>query len=506
MLGRTVVLTDGITGADALAAGWWTSLWQVPVLLVDGNGDLPSATRDALNALVIDNVVVLGGQGRIPDQTVSEVESLTGADAVRVAGANRYETSVQMAEAFGGWFPTGDGADHDGSILCLAASSGSGTRSVGWPDALGAGPWCAEASGAASAVTAPVRGLAPVSGSSPRVTRGLAPSHGAVPVLLTPVGATSLPDSVADLLRGAFDPADTWCSSIQPDDSCLDPGFVVTFGGAAVVPDQTVRQAAQAVSGQTYVVFNDQNPAAEPGFWTTLDLSPVYAMGGAAEDVTAGRACVDRGDLRGVRWLATYHDAGGTVFGTSHDLLTRGRYVTDADGVSRTPGTNTPSCVRVADISSGVVAAVGTSVSGNNAPFGVFSVGDEHRLTLSGDIVQHGAQSLEGTDTGVDGDDGTSSRVLFTDDPVDVAITSQNQPAALTGAGIDLTITRGTTATEPDTFVATFSLSSSLGSVVGTVAGEARFDRRRLGAPRPDDLHRRYVERRLPAPAASRRA
>ena len=290
-----------------------------------------------------------------------------------------------------------------------------------------------------------MRGLAPVSGSSPRVTRGLAPSHGAVPVLLTPVGATSLPDSVADLLRGAFDPADTWCSSIQSDDSCLDPGFVVTFGGAAVVPDQTVRQAAQAVSGQTYVVFNDQNPAAEPGFWTTLDLRPVYAMGGAAEDVTAGRACVDRGDLRGVRWLATYRDEGGTAFGTSHDLLTGGRYVTDADGVSRTPGTNTPSCVRVADISSGVVAAVGTSVSGNNAPFGVFSVGDEHRLTLSGDIVQDGAQSLEGTDTGVDGDDGTSSRLTFTGAPADdVAITSQNVPAGLTGAGIDLTITRGT--------------------------------------------------------------
>ena len=61
VLGRTVVLTDGITGADALAAGWWTSTWQVPVLLVDGEGRVPSATRSALNSLVIDNVVVLGG-------------------------------------------------------------------------------------------------------------------------------------------------------------------------------------------------------------------------------------------------------------------------------------------------------------------------------------------------------------------------------------------------------------------------------------------------------------
>ncbi|MEA2703279.1 MAG: hypothetical protein QOD63_1224, partial [Actinomycetota bacterium] len=34
LLSRSVVLADGGTGADALAAGWWTSYWQVPVLLV----------------------------------------------------------------------------------------------------------------------------------------------------------------------------------------------------------------------------------------------------------------------------------------------------------------------------------------------------------------------------------------------------------------------------------------------------------------------------------------
>ena len=32
---QRVVLADGGTGADALAAGWWTSFWQVPVLLTD---------------------------------------------------------------------------------------------------------------------------------------------------------------------------------------------------------------------------------------------------------------------------------------------------------------------------------------------------------------------------------------------------------------------------------------------------------------------------------------
>ena len=48
LLGRTVVLADGGTGADALAAGWWTSFWQVPVLLTSQRR-LASA-RDSVGA------------------------------------------------------------------------------------------------------------------------------------------------------------------------------------------------------------------------------------------------------------------------------------------------------------------------------------------------------------------------------------------------------------------------------------------------------------------------
>ena len=66
VLGRTVVLAEGLTGADALAAGWWTSFWQVPVLLHDGSAALPTATANALSTLGVDNVIVLGGPARIP--------------------------------------------------------------------------------------------------------------------------------------------------------------------------------------------------------------------------------------------------------------------------------------------------------------------------------------------------------------------------------------------------------------------------------------------------------
>ena len=80
VLGRTVVLAEGLTGADALAAGWWTSFWQVPVLLHDGSSTLPAATASALSTLAVDNVIVLGGPARIPESVINTVRDLTDAD------------------------------------------------------------------------------------------------------------------------------------------------------------------------------------------------------------------------------------------------------------------------------------------------------------------------------------------------------------------------------------------------------------------------------------------
>jgi Cell wall binding domain 2 (CWB2) len=480
VLGRTVVLTDGTTGADALAAGWWTSTWQVPVLLVDGNGNLPAATLETMNALVIDNVVVLGGSARVPAQTVFRVEQLTGAAAVRVAGTDRYETSVEMAAAFGGWFPTTDGTDHDASMVCLAASSGTGTGSAGWPDALGAGPWCAAAGGLASATPAPQRALPPVSGAYPRATRAATPSHDAVPVLLTPAGSAVLPDPVAELLAAAYDPADIWCSSVQASDACLDPGFVVAFGGTAVLPYSALRQATRAVSGETYVVVDDRSPTTAGGFWTALDLRPVYADGGAADDVTTGRVCLDRATLGGVRWLGAYAGTGMMRFLAEHDLFTRGRYVADADGRARSPGDNAPSCLRVPGPLDEPVEAVATSLSGHVAGLGFFDPDEALRFALSDPIVQVRADVAEGTDTSIDGDDGSTSRVVFADDGLEgIVAHSRSEPATVTAASIDLVLWRGGSPDAPDSFTATVTLTTSLGTVIAEVSGEAVFDGQR---------------------------
>ncbi|MGA1077254.1 MAG: cell wall-binding repeat-containing protein, partial [Ilumatobacteraceae bacterium] len=238
VLGRTVVVTDGVVGADALAAGWWTSYWQVPVLLHDGTSGLPTATAAALAVLPVDHVVVLGGPARIPDVVLTEIGQITGADVTRIAGADRYATSVEMARRLGGWWPTGRAAEYAGSIVCLAASSGDATGQ-GWPDALAAGPWCAAANAAGRG--APRRALAPLTGGRPATTPSLArPAHDAIPVILVPAGATALPATVADFLTAAFEPSDTFCSSVQALTGCVDPGFIVAIGGTAVLPSALV--------------------------------------------------------------------------------------------------------------------------------------------------------------------------------------------------------------------------------------------------------------------------
>ena len=60
--GKTVVLADGLAGVDALAAGWWTSYWQTPIVLHNGTDSLPLVTRNALLTTSIENVIILEGQ------------------------------------------------------------------------------------------------------------------------------------------------------------------------------------------------------------------------------------------------------------------------------------------------------------------------------------------------------------------------------------------------------------------------------------------------------------
>lgn len=473
LLGRTVVLADGITGADALAAGWWTSFWQVPVLLHDASDSLPAATVAALETMQVDHVVVLGGASRLSEGVAQQAASLSGAEVIRVAGANRYDTAVEMAQRFGGWWPAGDGMDFEGSMVCLAASSGEGGTARGWPDALSAGPWCGAAGGAASNPGAPVRALTPTEGPDPSTTDDgpVRPAHDAVPVLLVPVGASGLPASVGDLLVGAFDPASTWCSSTESPLGCLTPGFAVAFGGSAVVDDHAVAQASQLVSGRT-VDVTQPVPRRDAMFHTRLDMSPVFGTQGTGSD----QVCAERDGYEDVRWLAVFSDAAAAQLHAAGDVMLGGRYVADADSVARSPGVGAPTCVAFGATTNYGATLRGVSLSGRVTPIGSFSFGPASRFGLSAPVTRTGPQSASGIDSDADPAGGGVTARTFVSPDQGIVATSRTETSPVESTAITVTITRGIDGggdPAPDRFTAAWSIETSAGFLSGTARGEA---------------------------------
>lgn len=472
LLNRTVVLADGIVGADALSAGWWTSFWQVPVLLHDGTGVLPSSTSQALATLDIDNVIVLGGTSRISDRVAQQAASLATATVTRMGGESRYDTSVQMAEKFGGWFATGRGLEFAGSQVCIAASSGgsSSNSGRGWPDALAAGPWCGRAS--ASARNAPSRALAPTTGSKPTTSSAAAmltrPAHDAVPVLLVPDSVDSLPSSVENLLSAVFNPADNWCTSVANPPGCLAPGFAVVFGGPNQIPDALITEVSGLVSGGKVLATGDRQPTLDPLFHTSLSMAPVFDDSALAG---SDRLCVGRGGYSQARWIVA---TSGQV--SVLDVMSRGRYGRDADDSIRSAGIGSPVCVAVVPGASSQVTVRAVSLAGPSSGAQTLVTGAPRRFFLAGSLAAVTPTAQSGVDSATDVGSGGVSTWTYASLGGETTVVSRGVSSTASQASLTLSLTRGAnsaTQTGPDTFSATFSLVTPLGTVTGTASGEA---------------------------------
>jgi putative cell wall-binding protein len=453
LLPRSVVLADGGTGADALAAGWWTSHWQVPILLTAPDGSLPQATRVALQTLDIDTVIVLGGVARIPESTVDEARVLAGATVGRIAGANRTETSIKMAQAFGGWHPTGVGADFADDIACFAASSGSGAEATGWPDALAAGPVCARLGVAGGG--SPVRALRPVTGAAAATaqTGGRPGAHDAVPVIVLPADADALPASVVDFLGSAFPASATWCSGTDASSGCLGGGFGVVVGGERGIGRGIVDDLTTLVSGGLAQDNSDQFPLMVGAFPTALDLRPVFAVMG---DIAGPSVCVLAGGLANVRWISLTRGADRREFLGEADVLQGGVYATST-------GHSAPICVnQVGDES--FAAAAGVSISGRVAGSLAWQLTSDRHRTVSAAITQGGSRTASSA--------GTISWSVFGAPAETVTIARASESADLTSATLELLATPA-----PDGIHAavtgTFTLTTSLGSLRGEVSASA---------------------------------
>ncbi len=477
LLPRTVVLADGIAGIDALAAGWWTSLWQVPILLHDGTDDLPRQTSEALQTLDVENIVVLGGTSRISDAVANEAKETAGADEViRISGDDRYATSVAMAKYFGGWWPTGDGVDFAGSSVCVAASSG-GVTGKGWPDALSAGPWCGRAGGAAANAGTPTRALAPFNGSEPGTTHDSAlarPAHDMVPVILIPAASTGLSSAVSTFLASVFPAADDFCSGDSSAEGCLSPGFALIFGGPSTVTATQASEISRLVGAGNGGTL--PTPALSRFFVTTLDLSGVFDDPQTGETASDLRLCALRNEYSGARWLrTTAHTA------TTTDLVDDGAYAADADGVVRSPGLGRPLCLVVDGGDATSVTLTATGPTGQVLPLSAwqtFSLSADDTFGLAADLTAAAPATATGADSSQDDSEGGTTEWTYEATGLSVGANIRNQAATVTAASIEISLERGENDDDvfaPDTFSGTFTLTTSLGSVHGTLEGEAIF-------------------------------
>ncbi|MCU1463407.1 MAG: family metalloprotease protein, partial [Acidimicrobiales bacterium] len=324
ILSNSVILAEARTGADALAIGPKAAITNVPVLLTD-TASLSTFTSTALAGLSPTNIVVAGGPNAISDAVVNAAKAAAGpgATAVRIFGADRYATSVEIAKQLFGYYPENVARFNGFNDLTqgLARSEGSGAQHLGWPDALTSAEFLAGIDFESSAPSrkAPAIEKNQVEGSSTTEIGGGGGDGWRTPLLLTTQGG--LPSSVATYLAALYPDSTQIITATKPSGT-TDGGFMFTFGGTNAVGSGAEMAAAQAVSGGTYVTANQSDLAptmdVASTFFTKLDWSPdVSTAGGGVSDANGQaasgavpKACSLRNALAGTEYLADYQANG----------------------------------------------------------------------------------------------------------------------------------------------------------------------------------------------------
>lgn len=125
---NTVVIASGEGFADAVAASSLAGAYDAPLLLV-GAKSLPPEVSAEIVRLGATQAFVVGGETAVSAAVSAAVDALPGMDTpVRVAGANRYETSAEVARRV----LSRVGTDWDGGVFIA--------RGDAFPDALAVGP------------------------------------------------------------------------------------------------------------------------------------------------------------------------------------------------------------------------------------------------------------------------------------------------------------------------------------------------------------------------------
>lgn len=94
----TVVFARGDRFADALTAAPYAKGLNAPILLVSGK-QLDATIQAEMKRLGAKKVVIVGGEAAVSKELETATKALEGVTVTRLAGENRYETSVQVSKA-----------------------------------------------------------------------------------------------------------------------------------------------------------------------------------------------------------------------------------------------------------------------------------------------------------------------------------------------------------------------------------------------------------------------
>lgn len=101
--GTPIVLVNGLNFPDALSISSIAAINNYPIILTPTN-EIPDSVKETINNIQPSKVYVIGGTGAISDNVVGQVKALVPgileSSVLRIWGADRYETSLNVCKAF----------------------------------------------------------------------------------------------------------------------------------------------------------------------------------------------------------------------------------------------------------------------------------------------------------------------------------------------------------------------------------------------------------------------
>jgi putative cell wall-binding protein len=230
------LIVSGENYPDAVSAAALTATAARPPVLLTQHDRLPDATREALLALRVERVTVIGGTAAVGQAVVQELEGM-GMGVTRLAGDSRFTTSVAVAEEAMRRFP---------AAVRVVFATGQD-----FPDALSAGALATRVGGPVVIVPADAAGAgldAFLRANAGRWSSGsLVGGRAAISV----VGGERLRRAVNDLpsveLTGGREAVQAWFTALDSIDGATLLGR--SSGTVAVYADYVVRTAALGLQG-----------------------------------------------------------------------------------------------------------------------------------------------------------------------------------------------------------------------------------------------------------------